>query len=235
MTALEWIYDARHITKKLKEGAEFNDAHALLSLNQYRAVIIEDFTFNFNSANTRWFQRHFISPLSKVPFSDVTDITITSEFLAKGEIPGIIGNEDVALQVFSSTGHLKVIRTDQDRIAKIARYKPSDYAKFLYYFITGTEIYLWPFVDEISVSALFGDPMKCKTTKILLVNGVTESPAGTERDFTIYDEYPFDEANMVKAMKIFLSEKYGISAQMVEDVINDDKDIMSISRYAKEK
>ena len=163
MTALEWIYDIRHILKKLKEGAEFNDDHALLSLNQYRSIIVDDFTTEFNSANTRWFQRHFVDELKKVPFSDTTDITITSEFLAKGEIPGIIGNENVSLEVFSSTGHLKVIRADQDRIAKMARFKPSDYAKFLYYFIVGTEVYLWPYVDQISLNGIFGDPMKCIT------------------------------------------------------------------------
>jgi len=228
MTAQEWLYDGRHILRKLKEGSDFVDAQALLSLNQFREHIITKRQEAGLLLNPTLFQRFFVNNLVAQPFSDTAETTLTTQKVGTADLPPYIGDENYSVKVFSSTGHMRAARSEQELVAQMAKYSPSDYSGYIFYYIIGNRINVWPFVDEVSLQIILEDPFDGFVTSALVVDGVTESALGIKRNLTIYDQYPLDIENMFLALKLYIQEKFGISIKMLEDFITDNEDNLNI-------
>lgn len=227
MTTEEWLYDCRHILKKLKDGADFVDAHAVLSLNQYREKIVTERQRLGMNMNPVLYQRIFIE-MNATSFSDTDELEVTSQNLSAADLPQFVGDEDISIRVFSASGHKKAYKSSQQKMSLLVEYTPHDYTDYPHYYIDGRRLYYFPKTDQVSLSGIFSNPFEIYTTKALVVDGQTESLAGIKRLITIYDEYPFDLDGMVMAIKLFISEKFGVSMNLIEDYIADNEDQLKV-------
>ena len=229
MTAQEWLYDCRHILRKLKEGSDFVDAQALLSLNQFREHIIVKKQETGLTLNPILFQRFFVTGLLSQPFSDTAETLHTTQKMAIADLPAFVGDENISLKVFSSSGHTRAQRSEQEIVAQMAQYPPSDYSRFLFYYVIGRRLNIWPYVDEASIQLILEDPFDGFITDALVIDGVTESAAGVKRNLTMYDPYPLDMESMYIALKLYIQEKFGVSLKVLEDFITDNQDQLNIA------
>jgi len=227
MTGQEWLYDCRHILKKLKDGADFVNDHALISLHQYRERIVLERLMAGMTPSPVLYQREILS-LTSGPLSDDSEISISSSNISSADIPQTIGELDKTLKVYSSSGQKLATLMDQHTIAMIIDNEPYDYKDYNFYFLSGNRIYYYPKTDKISIVGIFSNPFDLHTKKALILDGETISEKGTKRALTMYDNYPFDLFGMVHAIKLFISEKFGVSMNLIEDYIADNEDQLKV-------
>ena len=230
MILREAVYAIKTIIKENNIDSIIEDEFIINRLNVYRSMAIENEFTRKNRFDKNWIQDLGVFTSEIVNSADDPLISRTSVAMARVEIPQTIELKNLnTLTVMTGSKQQRINEISMDRLFNMIQLKDEMLNNLKAYFRIGQNLYLYPIVKYVSVSGILQNPLDGYTTKELIdTNGLVVSPAGTKRNLTIDDEYPFDNASLGEAIINMLRIDYNIMRVTKEDFMPDglpEKDI----------
>jgi hypothetical protein len=217
------IYAIKTIIKENNIDSVIEDEFLINRLNTYREAVIDDqYTVN-NKFNPNWIQYIGVFQSEVINSADDPLISRTSIALSKVIIPQTIELKGMkTLTVRSGSNQRRINEVSMDRLFNMIYTKDDALNGINTYFRIGTNLYLYPILKYVSLSGILQNPLEAYTSKALIgYDGTIISPAGTKRNLTIDDEYPFDNNSLSKAITMMLKVDYNIMVREKEDLFPD--------------
>lgn len=219
MKVEEIIYDVLTVAGQLSNDADLTEDYVIDKMNKYRDLLLRQkfsITRNLDPINIQ------IMPMIEFEESDPTyDPTSFNPEIVLGHaiIPTIINlDNDYGLKyIGSSDGRTSFTKIDPMALMMKIDIKEPMFYKMGYFYINGNQLFVYPYVSEGKIIAVFYNPMEIP----VLENG-------NYRERKLTDDYPMEGGLAQDAISRILTVDLAIKTQQIEDLLNDSQDQLKI-------